>query len=1612
VESRSSLGIAPGVSFSTASGARFHYATASDIELMKETIGVRDPERDYNIIQGQFGTGLAPPTEEAWDSMIGSSLILESLPQGPSAPASYDLSTQPYFPAVGNQGGQGSCGAWAATYYCYGYTEAKDQGWTDAKTGNTAHLVSPAWTYNRVNGGVDHGSWMDENMNIIVDWGVPSMQAMPYNDHDLLNWGSPAAFREAPLHRALSTVAIPYYGDTTINQIKDLVSSDKPVTFAFNADGFSGLNDGDGIISALEYPATDINHAQTIVGYNDSISEDGDVGAFRVVNSWGTSDGYTDHGYYWFTYNALKEIGDAAGLCYIEDRVDYNPRLLAVWHFNAQPSRSNYFTVGIGNPSAPAGERSPLFSGDSNSAHRQPVFMCLDITDFNSTYNLGTNSFFLKYLATSVSGVISSFRVEMYEPSYISGAATQISPQSSNVPRTTPDTVTVSFPYHAQIAYDEGLDTSGHTYTSTSLSKWVGVDHRSIYGGDALQSGDTANSDESSISTAVTGPGAVGFYWRVSSEASKDYLNVYLDGIKQASISGSVDWRQQVVALTAGAHTIRWSYAKDSATSVGEDAGYVDRLRMLPPDDGYEENDVYSTAKMLSPGTYPGLVCYDDDWFKVHVVPGRVICANISFVAGDGNLDLFLYDIDGATLLDSSQGTSGLETVSSSVLVEGDYYVLIRGVNADTNTYSLSVQTTLDNIDLGEVSSLSLFSGSGSFSGLGASDKDMTVNAGTHLTGTVVLKYKNYWPGASNIPLIGTTSWGSHSSSYWTASADLPDGSSQLTVSIDVTVPATAGNFYLIFAFRNESSGAYIASATSSSGSPVWNDGNDIASFSSAQVTDAQADGRAEVSWLFGSSGRSLFVPSEAIKIISRIPDNTPPVTEVQLAGTAGNGGWFKSSVTVTLTASDVGNGVQYTKYRIDSGGWQTYSVPFAISSEGTSTVYYYSVDYDSNTETTKEVEVKVDRIEPTTLMTIYGMKGLGDWYVSEVEVNLTASDTPSGVASINCRVDGGPWQPYSSNIAIGEEGEHTVEWNAIDVAGNAEDVNSLSLRIDLAAPQSTATPTGDGQGGWFNRTVDVTLQSTDTQSGVNFTRYRIDNGSWLTYSLPFDVSGDGGHEVEFYAVDMAGNSASHLNLTFWIDATPPTLSLGLLGSIGDQGWMISSASFTMSASDLTSGLAHSFVSIDNGTWFEYSEGLTVSSDGPHSIRCYAVDVAGNPSSVEEMDFKLDLTLPATAFTLEGVAGNNSWYLSEVNVTLVPSDSMSGVLRCQYSLDSGIWSDVSGTILLRDEGSHTLRFRSDDRAGNQESVQSLSIKIDTQAPTSSALASGSEGLAGWYVSAVVLQLQSADLTSGLVNIAYSLDGGALANYSQPLTVASPGEHTMNYYAQDQAGNLEATRSISFRIDTGKPQSSNTLTGPMGSEQWYLGEVSINLSASDPVSGVLQLDYRVDGGEWLTFLSVVGVTSEGDHELEYRAVDRAGNVETTHALSFRIDSSAPSLELSVDNAKHSTSGSLRVAWTSADQVSSLLQVEVSVDGKEYAVVAPDEKDLEIKNLGDGKHTVSLRSTDVAGNSAIASYEITVDTNPLSPDGPLGPWLLVTLGALAVAAVGLVLWHRRK
>ena len=154
-----------------------HIATQEDINKMKEQFGVFDKNKNYNIIYEGHGTGLAPPTENEWDSMVGTVQIVKEIRTTRTLPSAVDLSADPCFPIVGNQRSQGSCGAWAATYYTNGYIQAKEKGWTNASIGDDNQLLSPAFTYNKCNEGGDQGSWMSDNMVVAKTVGAPGLIA-------------------------------------------------------------------------------------------------------------------------------------------------------------------------------------------------------------------------------------------------------------------------------------------------------------------------------------------------------------------------------------------------------------------------------------------------------------------------------------------------------------------------------------------------------------------------------------------------------------------------------------------------------------------------------------------------------------------------------------------------------------------------------------------------------------------------------------------------------------------------------------------------------------------------------------------------------------------------------------------------------------------------------------------------------------------------------------------------------------------------------------------------------------------------------------------------------------------------------------------------------------------------------------------------------------------------------------------------------------------------------------------------------------------------------------------------------------------------------------------
>ena len=122
----------------------------------------------------------------------------------------------------------------------------------------------------------------------------------------------------------------------------------------------------------------------------------------------------------------------------------------------------------------------------------------------------------------------------------------------------------------------EALDTD-LSFTTDGDAGWFSQTVMAFFDGDAAQSGEIVDEQESLIQTTVEGAGTLSFYWKVSSEVGYDHLEFYIDGVLQDRISGSVDWEQKTYPVAdPGVSVLDWRYVKDKGVSTGSDSGWLD----------------------------------------------------------------------------------------------------------------------------------------------------------------------------------------------------------------------------------------------------------------------------------------------------------------------------------------------------------------------------------------------------------------------------------------------------------------------------------------------------------------------------------------------------------------------------------------------------------------------------------------------------------------------------------------------------------------------------------------------------------------------------------------------------------------------------------------------------------------------------------------------------------------------------------------------------------------------------------------------------------------------------------------------------------------------------
>lgn len=360
--------------------------------------------------------------------------------------------------------------------------------------------------------------------------------------------------------------------------------------------------------------------------------------------------------------------------------------------------------------------------------------------------------------------------------------------------------------------------------------------------------------------------------------------------------------------------------------------------------------------------------------------------------------------------------------------------------------------------------------------------------------------------------------------------------------------------------------------------------------------------------------------------------DTTGPTVSFQVTGTFGLAGWLKSPATVTVFAVDiVGTGVESVEYRIGNGPFQSYTTPLVLSTEGVTQVTARATDRNGNVSTSTQT-VSIDTSAPRTSVAVTGTSGLAGWYRSPVTVSLSAvDDAPaSGVATIEFRLNDGPFQLYTAPFIVSAQGTTEITARARDRAGNVESSLPPSVvMIDTSAPRTNVALAGtSGLAGWYRSPVTVSLSAADDApgSGVGTVEYSVNDGAFQLYAAPFVISTEGATRITARATDRAGNLESSLPAAVaTIDSSSPTVAIASPESRDYQHSDSMIVSFA--AADGMSGVQSVSAALDGGAVQNTQSILLLTQTlGAHTIDVFASDAAGNPAR-QSVSFRVVATI-------------------------------------------------------------------------------------------------------------------------------------------------------------------------------------------------------------------------------------------------------------------------------------------------------------------------------------------------------------------------------------------------
>lgn len=206
-------------------------------------------------------------------------------------------SLQPYCPTPRDQGSYSTCCSWAVAYAARTIMEATVDGRTNSDE-NARDAFSPTFVYTKIKSPDDSecegGSRLSDAMKLLKNMGVPKMSTFYTTCSESIPM---SAVLEAPSFRIkdyfrLFTPNAP--AEKKIETTKMALAQERPVVISMEC--YASFEESGAVWNGRDDEFLG-QHAMCVVGYDDELYG----GAFRIMNSWGTS--WADGGFVWVTYD-------------------------------------------------------------------------------------------------------------------------------------------------------------------------------------------------------------------------------------------------------------------------------------------------------------------------------------------------------------------------------------------------------------------------------------------------------------------------------------------------------------------------------------------------------------------------------------------------------------------------------------------------------------------------------------------------------------------------------------------------------------------------------------------------------------------------------------------------------------------------------------------------------------------------------------------------------------------------------------------------------------------------------------------------------------------------------------------------------------------------------------------------------------------------------------------------------------------------------------------------------------------------------------------------------------------------------------------------------------